>query len=184
MSFRDILRQRKSAIVERWFRLILETYPPDASQFLQKQSDQFANPVGHTISRAIEELYDGLVECRKPGEISAILDQIVRIRAVQDFSPAEAVGFVFSLKEAIKEEMKEEIEDGAVAKDLMELESRIDEMALLSFDVYVKCREKIYEIRVNEVKNRTFRLLERAGLVSEIPETEENTADDNGDGLT
>jgi hypothetical protein len=33
----------------------------------------------------------------------------------------------------------------------------------------MQCREKIYELKANEMKNRTFRAFERAGLVSEIP---------------
>ena len=43
-------------------------------------------------------------------------------------------------------------------------ESKIDTMALLAFDIYMKCREKIYEIKLDEVKGereRLFRLLER-----------------------
>lgn len=179
MSFRDILQQKKSAILDRWFQLILETYPPDASQFLKKQNDPFANPVGHAISQGIGELYDGLIEGGDPEKVSPILDQIIRIRAVQDFSPAQAVEFVFSLKEAMREALASEIRAGAIVNDLLELESRIDKTALLSFDIFMKCREKIYEIRANEIKNRTFALLERAGLVSEIPERREGSSDGN-----
>jgi hypothetical protein len=36
----------------------------------------------------------------------------------------------------------------------------------------MQCREKIYELKANEMKNRTFRAFERAGLVSEMPEVE------------
>jgi hypothetical protein len=34
----------------------------------------------------------------------------------------------------------------------------------------MSCREKIYEIKGNEEKNRTFKAFERAGLIAEIPE--------------
>ena len=50
------------------------------------------------------------------------------------------------------------------------LDNRIDEIALLAFDVYSACRQKISDIRVNEVKNQVGKLLERANLISEIPE--------------
>ena len=184
MKLPEILKQKRDAILERWFRLILETYPPDTSYFLRKQKDRFANPVGHTISRGVEALYDELVNGTGAVQVSPILDPIIRMRAVQDFSPAEAVGFVFSLKKAIREELKGEVRGGAISDDLSKLECRIDDMALLAFDVYMKCREKIYEIKANEVKNRTFMLLERAGLVCEIPEAEEDSAGDNDDGST
>ena len=168
--------------MERWFQLILDTYPPDASQFLRKQSDPFANPVGSTIFRGIDELYDALIEGSGPKKVAPILDQIIRIRAVQDFSPAQAVGFVFSLKEAIREEMAGETP--VSAKDIMALESRVDEMALLAFDIYMKCREKVYELKAMEAKNRTYFLLERAGLISSLPEEEEETTAGDNNGST
>jgi hypothetical protein len=35
----------------------------------------------------------------------------------------------------------------------------------------------LYELRVNEVKNRSFRLLQRANLLAEIPESERGSGD-------
>jgi hypothetical protein len=40
------------------------------------------------------------------------------------------------------------------------VEGRIDQMALLAFDLFMRCRERIYEIKENEAKRRTA-LLER-----------------------
>ena len=45
-------------------------------------------------------------------------------------------------------------------------ESRIDAIALHAFDSFMKCREKIYEIKTNETRNMTFRLLQKAQLLS------------------
>jgi len=182
MKFPSVLREKKAAVVERWFQLIVDTYPPDASQFLKKQGDPFANPVGNTIFKGIDELFDALVDGGGPTMAAPILDQIIRIRAVQEFSPAQAVGFVFSLKEAIREEMAGEAP--AFGKDLMALESRVDEMALLAFDIYMKCREKVYELKAMEAKNRTYFLLERAGLISSLPEEEEETTAGDNNGST
>jgi len=56
--------------------------------------------------------------------------------------------------------------------ELQAFENRIDNIALLAFDIRSQCRQKIYEIRVNEVKNQLSRLLKRANLTSEIPEQE------------
>ena len=36
----------------------------------------------------------------------------------------------------------------------------------------MKCRERIFELRVNEIKTMTFRLLKRANLLCEIEEHE------------
>jgi hypothetical protein len=137
---------------------------------LRKQKDQFANPVGATISKEIEHIYEEILHGIDPERISPFLDRIIRIRAVQDFSSSQAVSFVFLLKEVVREELKKEIRENQVHDGLLIFESRIDDVALLAFDIYVKCREKIYEIKANEGKNRVSRLLQKAGVISEIPE--------------
>ena len=53
---------------------------------------------------------------------------------------------------------------------MSELEEKIDEMVLISFDIYLKCRETLYQIRVEQAKNQVAGLLRRAGLIEEIPE--------------
>ena len=125
----------------------------------------FANPVGLTISTEIETLYDEIIQGENTEKISSCLDSIIRIRAVQDFKPSGAVAFVLQLKQIIREELG----DG-LADEIRILDNRIDEIALLAFDIYSACRQKIFDIRVNEVKNQVGKLLERANLIVEIPE--------------
>lgn len=166
---RDRLVEKKSAILERWFDKVIETYPADASGFLKNKKRQFANPVGYTLSRGLENLLDLLLE---EGEmdfekISPVLDGIIRIRAVQDLAPSQALAFVFHLKKVIREELGRET---APSEETAALESRIDALALISFDLYMKCREKIYDLKANELRNMTFRLLQKANLVCEIPD--------------
>ena len=170
MKLEKRLAQNKAQIVGRWLDLIFETYPADAQRFLRKQKDRFANPVGTTISKEIENLYDELIEGLEPERVSSLLDRIIRIRAIQDFPPSQALAFVFYLKKAIKDEMQEEILEEGQSEDWSIIESRIDDLALLAFDIYMNCREKLYDIRANEAKNQVSRLLQRAGMISEIPE--------------
>lgn len=144
--------------MERWFGLILETYPANSAQFLQQEKDRFINPVGHTISREIETLYGELLGGMAPDKISRALDNIIRIRAVQDFSPSQTVALVLLLKKAVRDTLESELKENRLFSELLEFESRIDEIALLAVDIYVKCREKIYEIRINEVKAERERL--------------------------
>jgi hypothetical protein len=68
--------------------------------------------------------------------------------------------------------LHKEITEEQIADEFLLFESRIDELVLIAFNLYTQCREKIYELKANEMKNRTFRAFERAGLVSEIPEVE------------
>jgi hypothetical protein len=94
----------------------------------------------------------------------ASLDEVIRVWAVQDFTPSQAMAFVFIWKKIIREELAQELKDPGLAEACLELESRIDGLALLGFDVYMKRREKLYEIRVDEVKKRIGGLLRSKGI--------------------
>jgi hypothetical protein len=170
MKLEDLLKQKASHIRKRWLNLIIDTYPADSQRFLREQKDRFANPVGTAMSRAVETLYHELLHGMDPEKVHSSLDEIVRIRAVQDFSPAGAMTFIFLLKKVLREELHQEIKESTASyEELLALESRVDEMALRGFDLYMSCREKVYEIRAKEAKNHVSRLLQRAGLLCEIP---------------
>jgi hypothetical protein len=102
-----------------------------------------------------------------PQRINSYLDPIIRIRAVQNFTPSQAVAFILYLKEALRMSLTKELRDIRNVTEFSELESKIDRLSLMAFDIYMQCREKIYQLSANEMKNRTFRAFERAGLVSE-----------------
>jgi hypothetical protein len=164
MVLENLLLQNKTAILKRWFDLILETYPADTVTLMRKEQNQFKNPVGATFSREIETLFKQLCEGVQNGECRASLDAILKIRSVQDFSPSKAVEFVFQLKKAIEETLKNEICKEPVMDEWLKFQSRIDALALQAFDAYMNCREKICEIRVNQAraeKEMALRMMER-----------------------
>jgi hypothetical protein len=170
VMLRDSLSRKRASIVERWFDRIIETYPEDTSKFLKKEKDPFANPVRNTILQGIEGVYNALLEeeGHNPEALNDFLDKVIRIRAVQEFSPSQALAFVFSLKEVIREVLGKEIRENHLQDQLLLIETRIDALALRAFDVYVGCREEVFELRVNEVKRmreRAFRLLEQTDRV-------------------
>lgn len=180
MELEKFLTQEEPTIVQRWFDLVVETYPAQTTKLLTKETNQFANPVGHTLQHGIRGLYKELLAGLEPEKVNALLDKIIRIRAIQDFSPANAISFIFLLKKVIREERSKEAWKDLISPDeLLGLESKIDEMALLAFNVYMSCREKLYEVRLNEVKSRTYRLLQRANLLAEAPWHESGIGDDS-----
>ena len=156
----EFLVNKRTAILERWFELTVDTYPADSRKFIKSRGDRFANPVGASISKGLDGIYDLLVKSggAEPHEFVTSLDEIVRIRAVQDFSPANAVGFVFLLKKAVREALGKEILENQILDQVVAFESRIDSLALLSFNIYMQCREKLFEIRATEIRNRTSRI--------------------------
>jgi hypothetical protein len=170
MGLVNILSDKRSTIVKKWRDVIVDTYPSDTQRFIRKEKDQFANPVGNIILKDIETLYDELIKDGDNDKITSCLENIIRIRAVQDFRPSQAIGFVLQLKRLIREVLGPQALSNGFSGESQALENRIDDIALLAFDIYAQCRQKIYEIRVNEVKNHLGKLLERANLTLEIPE--------------
>jgi hypothetical protein len=172
MTLRELLGQKKSAILDGWFDLVLETYPADTQRFLKKQKSRFGNPVAHEISQGIEGVFDQLLTGAGAEEMSPFVDRLVRIRAVQEFTPAQALGFIFGLKKVIRGELAGALAARPLAEEMVDLEARIDRLALLAFNLYMGCKQQIYELRVDEVKNRVGALLRRAKLVCDLSETD------------
>ena len=173
MDLSDLLAEKKSPVLEKWCHLILEVYPKEGQRFFSKQKDQFANPVGRTVFEGAESIYDELLGEADSDKISLFLDNIIRVRAIQEFSPSQAIGFIFGLKKIIKDKLESEIRQEGISEEWVAFDSRIDSLALLCFDIYTKCRQEIFDIRVNEVRNQSHRLLKMAGLAYELPETEQ-----------
>ncbi|MFZ1060324.1 MAG: RsbRD N-terminal domain-containing protein [Candidatus Rokuibacteriota bacterium] len=154
------LAARKDAIVRAWLARTLETYPERTARFLAKEQDPFGNPVGQALKEALPALFDELLGAMDAGRLAPLLDGIVRIRAVQDFTPSQAVAFVFTLKKVIRDELRGGEDKGERAMDLGALDDRIDEVALLAFDLFMRCREQMFTIKADAARRRTS-LLQR-----------------------
>ena len=133
----------EAAIVDRWVDRTLKSYPSEMHSFLGGEQDPFRNPVGNTLRENLAVLVHELLGTMDKQKIAGALDELVRMRAVQNFTPAEALRFVFDLRPLISEGA------GAVS---VPLQSRIDELALMAFDQYMSCRERIFELRINELR--------------------------------
>ena len=162
MSSAQALAGKKKEILKHWFRVTVDSYPADTARFLRDQQDPFANPVGRTTYQSLEALLDALITGTGREAMKDALDPIIRIRAVQTFTPSKATIFVFALKQIVREHLA--IESGPQQDAL---DRQIDEMAMAAFDVFMTCREKIYELKATESRNQFFGSLKRAGLIAE-----------------
>ncbi len=180
MTLEKFLSEKRADILKKWFDLVLETYPSDTSTFLRNQKNPFTNPVGHTIYQGLEKILDELISPASV-DLSEFLDNIIRVRAVQDFSPSQAVSFVFSLKKVAHEELKQSFQGNIPYEELLEFDARIDALALSSFDLFMKCREKLYDIKANELRNMTFRLLQRVNDIGEGEDKKSGLTESNDD---
>jgi hypothetical protein len=152
------ISQNRSAIISGWEACVLESYPEETAKFLRAQQDQFANPVGAALREGLAAILDGLLAQHTEDELAPALDRIIRIRAVQELAPSQALAFVLDLRKVIVEQVTN---PPLSADELQELAQRIDRLALTAFDVYSRCREQISSIRIKEIRNRSLNRIER-----------------------
>jgi hypothetical protein len=141
MRLKKLLEQNKKAIVNQWFERVVKTYAPDTAQFIKNQKDPFSNPVGNALSQGLAVLFDQLL-----------------------------AGPILILKNVIRDILENELKDSRIANELLQFELHIDALSLAAFDIYVACKEKIYDLKTNLEKNKVYRAFERAGLITETPE--------------
>ncbi len=163
MTFEKLLAKKKDAILQRWVDDALAMYSKDASTVFRREKDPFANPVGHSLRVGAQAIFEALLEGTAAEEIRGHLDGIIKVRAVQQVSASQAVGFVFDLKRAVRAELGVKPGDARLATELAELDGRIDRIALLAFEVYVECRDQLSQLRINEVKRRVSWVLDKMG---------------------
>ncbi len=166
MSLRDRLAERKGAVVAEWLRQAIEAYPADAARFLLQETDPFANPLGRTTAEGLAGLVDELLGRGSIASSSPHLRRIVEVRAIQDFPPSQALAFLGKLKEIVREELAHAGASEGLDHEWLAFDAEVDKLVLAAFDAYMACREKVYELKANEIRNRTAMLLQRTGVLA------------------
>ena len=161
MDLSDLLQSKRDVLVDRWFDAVAQTYPADTARFLNDTADQFNNPVGHTLRRRLPTLLDALLHHAAESDLAEAIADIVRIRTVQCSAPSQAVAFVYLIKNIVREEARDRLNDPGFAAQVWEFEAKVDGLALSVFDVFMNCREKICDIRVHEAQMRSAKLVEQ-----------------------
>jgi hypothetical protein len=151
MELNEALRGKKKEILSLWIERTLDSY--SSPGFFKKSKDQFANPVGSNISMGLTSIYELLLTSAELSAYVQPLDQVVRIRAVQDFTPAQALAPFLELKWVIKQVFSSDKETQPLLPQLQALDCEIDRIALAAFNIYTECREQLYRNRIRELKS-------------------------------
>ncbi|MDM8535681.1 RsbRD N-terminal domain-containing protein [Desulfobacterales bacterium HSG17] len=170
MNLDQLINENQTKIVNAWFNAAADTYKPDTSKFIKGQSDAFHNPVGAHLKEALKDILATMLQEKSLEEWHRAMDMPIRIRAVQSFDASEAVAFVFLLKNVLRQIFKKELKSSKISLIMDQWDAKIDRLALVAFDRYVACREKIFDLKANESKKRTLRAFERAGLLRDLPD--------------
>ena len=157
----ELLKERADTIIEGWIEAVLSSYPSEAAALFQKQKDPFANPIGKTVRSGTRGVFHAILDGMDQEDLRSHLDEIVRVRAVQDFTPSQALSFVFALRSVIRDVIPELDADPRFQGEVIELDAKIDRVALTAFDIYTESREEVSQLRINEVKRQVAWVFEK-----------------------
>lgn len=150
MDLAEAFRNYKAKIVDRWVDYTLSTY--QSSSFFKKEGDVFANPVGGNIREALKKLFVLLSRGATTEEMIPPLEQIMKIRSIQEFSPSQAVAPLNAVKHITREILAADKERCHLVAELYDFEFAVDLAVLAAFDIYMQCRERLYQTRIREIK--------------------------------
>lgn len=151
MELHKLLQKNRKKLVKEWVQAALSSHSSNPVRFA-RNVDQFANPVVYTMTEEFEKLFDELLRGLETGECHFDVTMTMRIRTVQDISPSSAASFPFELKRIIREELDGEIRRPELFDSLLKTDALLDQMGLLAFEGYMESREKIFNIKLSELK--------------------------------
>lgn len=170
----EILRTFKKDVTSGWVEAVFSTYPLETTGFLRTKNDPFTNPVAHMTREAAGILFDAMIgEEVEPGQVKASLERFVRLRAVQKFTPGESMAVFYVMKPVLREKALPEMLAKGQLDAYLDVESRLDTLVLLAFDIYMQARETLAESRIREIRNQHAQLARWAqNLENGFPKSE------------
>jgi len=165
-NLQQLMQQNRKEILDQWFHQFIGAYPQESVKYFERIENEFTNPIGSNVHRSLVAIYDELTQGQDADKIYSELEMIMRIKAVQDVSPSQAIAFVFGLKSIIRKAFADKIK----MEELLDFEDALDTIALLAFNIYVDSRELIYDMRVQEMHQR-IDILQKANLLNEKVDT-------------
>lgn len=151
MDLAEGFRNHREKIVSKWVEYTLSTYI--SSGFFIKEHDTFANPVGGNIRQALGQLFLLLSKGADVKECKPHLEQIISIRSVQEFSPSQAVAPLNAVKHITREVFSADKERQHLIGELYDFEFAVDLVMLAAFDIFMHYRERLYQVRIDEIKS-------------------------------
>ena len=151
MDLAEAFRNYRKKIVDQWVDYTLSTYR--SSKFFRKEGDQFANPVGGVTKEALDALFLLLASNEDPEKYVAPLEKLISIRAIQEFAPSQAVSPIHGVKHITRDILAADKERCHLVDELYDFEFAVDMAVLAAFDIYMKSRERLYQVRIDEIKS-------------------------------
>ncbi len=150
MDLQEALWNYRETIVDKWVDYTLSTYLH--SEFFKREKDKFSNPTGGTVRDSLSSLFLLLREHKPDTDYQKAVEPLLLLRAVQEFSPSQAVAPLNAVKHITREVLEKDKETKEFVNQLYDFEFAVDLAMLAAFDLYMICRERLYQVRIDEIK--------------------------------
>jgi hypothetical protein len=148
----DFLEANGKVILQQWHDAALGLFPEKMG---------YSTPVAVVLSGALEMILSELG--KSDHDCKVAIDDVTRIFAVQNFPPSRALSIFLELKIILRELMMKTTVAEMLTQEVQQaLYSRVDTLMLDAFDSYMRHREKLYQLKVEESSRRMYMALRRA----------------------
>lgn len=163
---KEVLRAHEKELLSGWFEQMMHSYPVEARKYFKKVNSEFTNPVGASLYHSLDKLLQTLLSDAPDADaVNENVHMILRIKAVQEVLPSQAVSFVPALKQIVEQVCGKALKDaGVTTQEWLDFYSDLDTVGLYAFDSYSESRELIYKMRLDQIR-QTNDILVRADLV-------------------
>ena len=167
MKLQELLIKNRDSILADWEDIVLGEYAPETFRIFKKQKNRFANPIGHKTVTGLAELFDVLCDESDEEIETPALIEMLKVRALQPITAAEALSFLFEIKMLVEEKCKKQGMDKHY-KEFLVFCARVDATALAMFSIFSNCRHQVYQVRLNELKTGRHIITDNAKCSSQI----------------
>ncbi|WP_339136319.1 MAG: RsbRD N-terminal domain-containing protein [Candidatus Electrothrix sp. GW3-4] len=174
MNISEAFKNKEKKIIDTWVERALDSYT--SADFFKQSKDQFANPVGANIRVGLTKIFHLILAEADAQDFAEPLDQVVRIRAVQEFTPAQAVAPLLELKWVVKQVFSADEKCRSLLPELNPFDRDVDRIALMAFDMYMNCRDRLYQARIRELKSGSYILTDSSCASAAVQENLQDIA--------
>jgi nucleoside 2-deoxyribosyltransferase len=168
---RDIVSSRKDRWISQWMDVLMSSYPQESARFFRETSDPFANPVGAAFRKGVRNLFEVLeADDYDPEAAKQALDPMIRVRAIQEMAPSEALGFIPQIKSIMEADTRLLESGDARVIRVRQIAGHADKALLTAFDLYMACKKHVYTLRAQQARDGVRQLLIKKELISELPD--------------
>ncbi|MDV6167016.1 STAS domain-containing protein [Flavobacterium sp. DG1-102-2] len=142
------MKEKKEAILELWITKQMAEDSYFNAEDQKEDSDDFVN----AFLNALNESNINDKDAKGFEKVHDILMGISVSRAKRGFTPRETGVYMFTFKEALLEILSKDVSDPAkLYEDSLKISKIIDNMAILTFEGYIKGREDVISRQTDEI---------------------------------